>query len=171
MRFFLKYLKKFTTSLQYIFVYLTPIRTHQVERQMLLSAAFSWSIEDHIYTGVFGKVRTIYCINLHSILNTSQHSLPEITSYEFQHKWEEMQEHITPSMSLTVSTSDVTVRPALFLKRLKRQSLGTMSGHPTVAIKRREGSFTSRNKKGSSWGLKKSVTTEKTSKENYSIPT
>lgn len=145
MRFCLNYLKKFLFVCQFITVHFCVFNSNQNSSSRTSNVTFRCirliSLEDHIYTGVFWRVRTIYCINLRSILNASKHYLSEITSYKSQPKWEEMQEYIMPSSSLMVSMSDVIVRPVLFLKRLMRQSLWTKLGHPTAAIKCREGSW------------------------------
>lgn len=171
MRFCLKYLTKFWFVCQFITVHCCIFNSNQNPSSRTSNVTFSCigliSLEDHIYARVFRRVRTISCINLHGILNASKHSLSERTSYKSQPKWEEKQEYIMPSMSLMVSMFDVVVRPVLFLKRLMRQFMNKVRpSHYNYQVQRRK-LEKSKNKKDSSWGLKKSVTTEKTGKENY----
>lgn len=144
MRFCLKYLKKFSFVCQFITVHFCVFSSNQNSSSRMSNVTFSCiqliSLEDHTYTGVFRRVRTIYCINLCSILNASKHSLSERTSYKSQPKWEEMQEYVTPSMSLMVSMSDVIVRPVPLLKRLMRQSVvnKVRPSHCSYQVQRRK---------------------------------
>lgn len=169
MRFCLKQLKCWFVY-QFLTVHFCALNCSQNSSSRTSNVTFSCirliSLEDHIYTGAFRKVRTIYRINLHSILNASQHSLPERTSYKFQPKWEEIQEHITPSMPLMVSTS-MWESDLRYFWRDQWDRAWECQATPLWLSGAEKEVYQSRNKNDSSWGLKKSVTTEKTIKENY----